>query len=177
MDTFTAIMYPLIQQFKFTAMAKSDRKRIVIEIPHDNFRYQRIYNHVSGSDSAKKKILDVYDIHYYPRSLVEDGADSLKVLIAATASANQLYSELQELVALLHSAGIQAPPAMLAQAGIIHSTSSISSPPIIEPRINIDSSPSEIDDDDDWGEIIPLTPSELEMIKKSQIESGLISND
>jgi hypothetical protein len=159
-------------------MAKTERKRIVIEIPQNNPRYQRIRDHVTGSDIAKKNILDVYDAHYYPRSLVEDGAEPLKILLAATSSANQLYSQIQELVELLQSAGIQAPPAMLAQAGI----SGYQGGAAISPISAQESAPSseldglEEDDDDDWGEMPPLTAAELALVKESETELGVKFN-
>jgi hypothetical protein len=159
-------------------MAKTERKRIVIEIPQNNPRYQRIRDHVTGSDIAKKNILDVYDAHYYPRSLVEDGAEPLKILMAATSSANQLYYQIQELVELLQSAGIQAPPAMLAQAGITGYQSGAA----ISPIKSSESAPSgefdslEEDDDDNWGEIPPLTAAELALVKESETELGVKFN-
>jgi hypothetical protein len=159
-------------------MAKTERKRIVIEIPQNNPRYQRIRDHVTGSDIAKKNILDVYDAHYYPRSLVEDGAEPLKILLAATSSANQLYSQIQELVELLQSAGIQAPPAMLAQAGITGYQAGAA----ISPMNSQESAPSsefdgsEEDDDDDWGEMPPLTAAELALVRESETELGVKFN-
>jgi hypothetical protein len=159
-------------------MAKTERKRIVIEIPQNNPRYQRIRDHVTGSDIAKKNILDVYDAHYYPRSLVEDGAEPLKILLAATSSANQLYSQIQELVELLQSAGIQAPPAMLAQAGITGYQSGAATSPMNSqesaPSSEFDG--SEEDDDDDWGEMPPLTAAELALVKESETELGVKFN-
>lgn len=157
-------------------MAKTERKRIVIEIPQNNPRYQRIRDHVTGSDSAKKNILDVYDAHYYPRSLVEDGAEPLKILLAATSSANQLYSQIQELVELLQSAGIQAPPAMLAQAGITGYRAAASISPI-NPQASAPSDEFDsLEDDDDWGEMPPLTAAELALVQESETELGVKFN-
>jgi hypothetical protein len=152
-------------------MVKSVRKRIVIEIPENNPVYQRIYDHVSGSDRAKKNILDVYNIHFQPRALIESGADPLKILMATTSSVNQLYCQIQELVELLHSANIQAPPWMLIMAGFsgLPTTKANITAPVTQVLMP---SPSpavveEDDDDDDW-DIPPLTEAEKALVAQSE---------
>jgi hypothetical protein len=157
-------------------MSKPTRKRIVIEILPDNLEHCRVYDHIESIDD-RKHILDIYGIHYQPSYLAESKADSLEILIAATHSANQLFSRIQQLVKLLVTAGIQPPPSMLAMAGLnglqatettIATLTAQALMPSVSPAASI-----EEDDDDDWGEIPQLTEAQIAVIKASEKDLGV----
>lgn len=154
-------------------MSKPVRKRIVIEILPDNLEHCRVYDHIESLDD-RKHILDIYGIHYQPSYLAESKADSLEILIAATHSANQLFSRIQQLVKLLVTSGIQPPPSMLAMAGL-HGLQTIEATPMVPAaQVLIPSvSPAVItesnnDDDDDEWDTLPLTEGEKALVAQSE---------
>jgi hypothetical protein len=163
-------------------MAQSERKRIIIDIPSDNTRYSRLYNHMMKSpDGVKKKVLDACDIQYYPFALIDSSAvKHSEVLEESILSVGRLYLQIQAIVGKLRAVGIQPTPEMLAivQAGISGHSIPAASLTIQPQTTEAVTSPSSHDieddeNDDDW---IP-SPEELAYMQTSaEIDSGLKPN-
>lgn len=156
-------------------MAESKNRRFSIQVSSDNRSDIAVYDYMMDSECGLRvNVLEACKNYYLPLALIESGADKERVLKAAISSVNQLYQQIQSIVELAQYAGIEPTPLMLAKAGITGYLTPAASPgssvPLVSSATDAPSLAPQLikeGDNDDWGEIPPLTERELALIKEA----------